>query len=291
MNCQYRDTRCLGETEIISQDKITQNDISNIVRVDQGCYNARDLNRWLNNNPSLPHNRRLFTTTDLNQCIYRNNSPRNYGTSGSSGSSRYDLDKRLGVMRRNVDALVRQGKPRSFFSDTMLRKLATLCATNHQVVCFETIRQYVDQRYQTLSPADQISLSDLLNQKNYINMGYDSAWDDYHDNNSFYRTLKKIKKEIDIYFTLGKKLDYFDQDVLSELTEMCDYSKRNVCYRYIVNYLTELYSSQYDTMRDIIRYKKKKNSRKKTRKKSKKNRKKTTSKKSSRKKKKKSRRK
>ena len=67
--CVYRDPKCIGDKDTITLDDINRNNISNVVRVDKKCYDADELQKWLVNNPTLPHNRQKYTSNDLNKCV------------------------------------------------------------------------------------------------------------------------------------------------------------------------------------------------------------------------------
>ena len=67
--CVYQDPKCLGDKDVITLDDIDKSNINNVVRVDKKCYDADELQKWLVNNSSLPHNRQKYTSKDLNKCV------------------------------------------------------------------------------------------------------------------------------------------------------------------------------------------------------------------------------
>ena len=67
--CVYRDPTCIGDRDVITLDDINPNNIGNVVKVDKKCYNADELQKWLVNNSTLPHNRQPYTSKELNQCV------------------------------------------------------------------------------------------------------------------------------------------------------------------------------------------------------------------------------
>ena len=67
--CIYRDPTCVGDRDVITLDDINPNNIGNVVKVDKKCYNADELQKWLVNNPTLPHNRQPYTSKELNACV------------------------------------------------------------------------------------------------------------------------------------------------------------------------------------------------------------------------------
>ena len=67
--CIYRDVTCIGEKDVITLDNIKNEDIKNVVRVDKKCYDADELQKWLVNNSTVPHNRSNYTSEDLNKCV------------------------------------------------------------------------------------------------------------------------------------------------------------------------------------------------------------------------------
>ena len=67
--CVYRDKTCLGEKDVITLDLIDHNKLKNVAKVDDRCYDADELQKWLVNNPTVPHNRKSFTSKELNDCV------------------------------------------------------------------------------------------------------------------------------------------------------------------------------------------------------------------------------
>ena len=67
--CIYRDSTCMGDRDVITLEDIGPNNIRNIVKVDKKCYNADELQKWLVNNSTLPHNRQPYTSKELNACV------------------------------------------------------------------------------------------------------------------------------------------------------------------------------------------------------------------------------
>ena len=67
--CVYRDRSCLGEKDVITLDLIDHNKLKNVAKVDDKCYDADELQKWLVNNPTVPHNRKSFTSKELNDCV------------------------------------------------------------------------------------------------------------------------------------------------------------------------------------------------------------------------------
>ena len=58
--CIYRDPTCIGDKDVITLEDITKNNIHNVVKVDEKCYDADELQKWLVNNSNLPHNRQEY---------------------------------------------------------------------------------------------------------------------------------------------------------------------------------------------------------------------------------------
>jgi hypothetical protein len=67
--CVYRDPKCIGDKDIITFEYIDKTNINNVVRVDKKCYDADELQKWLVNNQTLPHNRQKYTSKSLNKCV------------------------------------------------------------------------------------------------------------------------------------------------------------------------------------------------------------------------------
>lgn len=72
--CIYRDPTCIGDKDVITLEDITKNNIHNVVKVDEKCYDADELQKWLVNNSNLPHNRQEYNYKKLNECVQGNNS-------------------------------------------------------------------------------------------------------------------------------------------------------------------------------------------------------------------------
>jgi len=76
--CVHRDPSCHGESDLFSMENIQRDpsgdeiSVEDVVRVDKKCYDIAPLRQWLNQNPTLPHNRQSFSSSDLNTCIQRN---------------------------------------------------------------------------------------------------------------------------------------------------------------------------------------------------------------------------
>lgn len=147
--CKYRTKECLGQTEIITQDTVRTNDVNKVVKVDDGCYFERELEQWLQENPTLPHNRQPFTNTQLNTCKLQS---AHHGHVAQMSipdreRDRRNIRKRLGVIMRNIDALVDRGYSYSYFTHDIVTKLAKLCAPELQGFCYRRIREYIDDKF------------------------------------------------------------------------------------------------------------------------------------------------
>lgn len=76
--CVHRDPTCHGESDPVTMEDIKRRpsgdeiSVEDVVRVDKQCYGIAPLRQWLRGNPTLPHNRQSFSSSDLNACIRRN---------------------------------------------------------------------------------------------------------------------------------------------------------------------------------------------------------------------------
>ena len=268
--CKYRANACVGQTEIITQDTIRRDDVGKVVQVDNGCYFDAELKQWLEENPTLPHNRQPFTNANVEQCK-RDNA----GTATNSASQlspaeremdRRNIRKRLGIIRRNIDVLYERGKSYEYFDHTLIAHLSKMCAPEHQRVCYESIRQYINKRYNRTPP-----------RSNYVptTSGYNSPVHPYISDNAnldqvlqilqqneafsctgnncnhtmdqlnvihYHNQLQIIKTNIDLLVSLRQQNDMFNnksfvRKFIKKMASMCPPQHYQKCKHYIRNYI------------------------------------------------------
>lgn len=285
--CKYRAKECLGQTEIITQDTIHHDDLDKVLQIDKGCYFDAELKQWLEENPTLPHNRQRFTNTNVEQCK-RNNIETTSASATHSASQlspaeremdKRNIRKRLGIIRRNIDVLYNKGKPYEYFDHTMIAHLAKMCAPEHQRVCYESIRQYINNLYNRrrsgynyftnlswnntpIHPyiSDSAHLGQVL-QILQQNEALACTGDNCHHTPEqlyiihYYNQLQIIKANIDLLFSIQSMNDLFNnkqfvRKFIKKMASMCPSQYYQKCKSYIRNYIDKLIDSSSMSSQD-----------------------------------------
>ena len=220
--CIYRDPTCIGEQDSITLEDITKNNINNVVRVDKKCYDANELQTWLVNNPTVPHNRKRYTSKELNKCVEDGEIHNKINNSmfSPSKSTSGKCNNLINDVKKIIHNLLEKGENKSFFSDQKLIELCNICPSNERSYCINELRMYVNNYKYNINSSASLTISPSSLNSSIINILSPSL-----SSNIISPNFNEYQIIDDPYYPKYKKKTFVDDDSSSSSDDIK--SKKN----------------------------------------------------------------